>query len=134
MIKDVTGTKWLFDAYHAYFLAFSTMIGFSNPLNLGSDEIALTTGSIVNPKFLVGHELFHCHYYYIVNKMKLTGRLNRTVFTEGTAALALFETDAFSSINSYVEVSAKWSVFLEHWRRRVSFEDFLLKIAGDSRL
>ncbi|MBI2465155.1 hypothetical protein HYV64_03370 [Candidatus Shapirobacteria bacterium] len=142
LFEDITETSWLYKTYHAYFLAFSPIIGFSNPFNLRSQEIALTTGAIINPKFLIGHELFHSHYYYVVDKMKMTARLNRTIFTEGVAALALFETkaknlfpetDTESSISSYPEVRANWSIFLDYWRKRLSFEDFLMKIAQDSR-
>ncbi|MDP4009981.1 MAG: hypothetical protein Q8P53_03270 [Candidatus Shapirobacteria bacterium] len=142
LFEKITGTPWLYKTYHAYFLAFSSMIGFSNPFNLRSQEIALTTGAIINPKFLVGHELFHSHYYYVVDKMKMTARLNKTIFTEGVAALALFKTkakslfpgtDTESSVNSYPEVRAKWPILLDYWQKRLSFEDFLIKIAQDSR-
>jgi hypothetical protein len=143
LIAEITETPWLFETYHAYFLAFSTVIGFSNPFNLRSEEIALTTGAIINPKFLVGHELFHSHYYHVVDKMKMITRLNQTIFTEGVAALVLFETKAknlFSetdierSINSYPEVQAKWPILLDYWRKRSSFKDFLMQIAQDTRL
>lgn len=142
LFEDITGTSWLYQTYHAYFLAFSPTIGFSNPFNLRSKEVALTTGAIINPKFLVGHELFHSHYYYVVDKMKMTARLNRTLFTEGVAALALFETkaknlfpetDIESSINSYPEVRANWPVLLDYWHKRLNFKDFLIKVAQDSR-
>lgn len=142
LFENITEVPWLYKTYHAYFLAFSPTIGFSNPFNLRSEEIVLTTGAIINPKFLVGHELFHSHYYYLVDKMKMTARLNRTIFTEGVAALALFETkakklfsetDVESSINSYPEVREKWPIFLDYWRKRFSFEDFLIKVAQDSR-
>ncbi|MFA7301599.1 MAG: hypothetical protein WC069_04770 [Candidatus Shapirobacteria bacterium] len=142
LFEDITGISWLYKNYYAYFLAFSPTIGFSNPFNLRSEEIALTTGAIINPKFLVGHELFHSHYYYTVDKMKMTTRLNRTLFTEGVAALALFETkakrlfsetDVESSINSYPEVRANWLILLDYWRKRFCFEDFLIKVAQDSR-
>ena len=142
LFVDITGTPWLYKIYHAYFLAFSPIIGFSNPSNLKSEEIALTTGAITNPKFIVGHELFHSHYYYVADKMKMTARLNRTLFTEGVAALALFETkakslfpetDIESSINSYSEVRANWPILLDYWRKRLSFEDFLINLAKDCR-
>jgi len=142
LFEDITEIPWLYKTYYSYFLAFSTKIGFSNPFNLKSKEIALTTGAVINPKFLVGHELFHSHYYYVVDKLKMTARLNRTVFTEGVAALALFETkakklfhetDTESSIDSYPEVRAKWPIFLDYWHKRLSFEDFLIKVAQDNR-
>lgn len=142
LFENITEIPWLYKTYYAYFLAFSSTIGFSNPFNLRSQEITLTTGAIINPKFLVGHELFHSHYYYVVDKMKMTARLNRTLFTEGVAALALFETKAKSlfpetniesSINSYPEVRANWPTLLDYWHKRLSLEDFLIKIAKDSR-
>lgn len=142
-IEEITQVSWSHQAYHAYFLAFSNMIGFSNPFNLDSNEIVLTTGSIINPKFLVGHELFHSHYYRLVDKLGLTKRLNQTIFTEGIASLVIFETgiknlfsetDASSSINSYSEVQNKWPVLLEHWQQRENLNSFLYKVAQDTRL
>lgn len=142
-IKKITGVDWLYPKYYAYFMAFSSLIGFSNPFNLRSQEIVLTTGAQINPCFIIGHELFHSHYYYLVEKMGLTTRLNQTIFTEGVAALALFETtakklfsdtDSETSIDSYPEVRAKWPILLEHWRRRRNFNNFLTEISQDNRL
>jgi len=142
-IAELTGVDWLYQTYRAYFLAFGTSRGFSNPFNTRSDEFILTTGAIINPKFLTGHELFHCHYYYIVNKVGLTERLSRTLFIEGIASLMLFETkisklfsetDFARSRDSYPEVKEKWPILLEHWNKRVNFEAFLNTAAQDTRL
>src|SRR3990167_11286741 len=86
LIREITRVDWLYENYFAYFLAFSKIMGFSNPFNMKSQEIVLTTEAIINPRFLVGHELFHSHYFYIVDKLGMTPRLNKTLFTEGVAA------------------------------------------------
>lgn len=143
MVAELTGVDWLYQTYHAYFLAFGTSRGFSNPFNTKSEEFILSTGAIINPKFLTGHELFHSHYYYIVSKMGLTERLSRTIFIEGVASLMFFETkmgDLFPETNfisgrdSYPEVKEKWPILLEHWEKRVNFEMFLSTVAKDNRL
>jgi hypothetical protein len=134
LVSEITGTNWLYEDYYAYFLAFSKIIAFSNPYNFKSQEFILTTGALMNPQFLVGHELFHCHYYYLINKLKLTPNLNATVFTEGIAALTLSdlrmrclfpETDFQSSIHYYPEVAKQWPIFQELWHSRSNFADFL---------
>jgi hypothetical protein len=142
-IAEITGVDWLFPVYHAYFLAFGTPIGFSNPFNKTSSEFVLSTGAIVNPKFFTGHELFHSHYYYIIDKLGLYDRLCRTVFIEGVAVLALLESkvsnlfpqeDFERSKNSYPDVKAKLPILREYWERRTSFEDFLKNIANETSL
>lgn len=143
MVAELTGVDWLYQTYHAYFLAFVTSRGFSNPFNTRSEEFILSTGATINPKFLTGHELFHSHYYYIVSKMGLTERLSRTLFIEGVASLMFFETklsklffetDFSRSRDSYPEVKGKWPLLLEHWGKRTNFDEFLRNIAADIRL
>jgi hypothetical protein len=139
LIREITGVEWLYDEYFAYFLAFSTVIGFSNPFNLKSQEIIMTPAAAINPKFIVAHELFHSHYFYVVDKLGMTGIANKTLFTEGVAALVLFKTkmkelfpntDFQSSINSYPQVAKEWDKLVNLWEKRKNFKDFLIEITN----
>jgi len=136
LVSKITEEDWLYNEYNAYILAFSTIIGFSNPFNLKSKEIALTISSIINPKFLVAHELFHSHYYYVIEKYGMTNKANKTLFTEGVAALVLTETkmkslfpetNFESSISSYPQVRTNWNRFKELWNKRKSFKGFIIE-------
>ena len=137
LVQEITGIEWLYDEYFAYFLALSPVIGFSNPYNFKSQEIALTPSAIINPRFIVGHELFHSHYYYLVDKLGMTKNANRTIFTEGIAALMLFKTsmkdlfpntDFQSSINYYTQVAKAWDTLVKIWEKRTSFKNFLEEV------
>ena len=136
LVEKITGVPWVYQNYSAFFLAFSLVAGFSNPFNLKSSEIVLTTGAAINPKFIVAHELFHSHYYYVVDKLGLTEKANKTLFTEGIAGLALFktemrelfpDTDTEKSISSYSEVRQNWEKLETLWGERTSFKDFLIE-------
>ena len=134
-VAKVTGVPWLHDTYYVYVLAFMTLIGgFSNPHNLKSQECVISPSSIINPKFFVAHELFHSHYYYVLQQLGLP-EANKTLFTESTVDFVLFYSDIKellpasneeSYTRHYSEVRNNWDKLFPLWQNRVDFKGFLV--------
>jgi hypothetical protein len=134
LIEEITEEKWASDTFYAYCLAFSNNTGYSSPYIPDSREISFSTGAIINPKFIIGHELFHTHFYHVIHRLGLDHKAKNTLFNEGTAALVLFKTKAFelfpnthpqSSIDSHGIVSRNWPTLVNLWEKRTSFKGFL---------
>lgn len=143
LLEEITDQKCSYQIYNVFFLVFIVnTLGFSNPFENDGSEIVLgigASGAAIDSKFIIAHELFHTHYYYVVSKLGLEKAINTTLI-EGTADLALFYSEMKDSLpeskidqctQTYQEVRDNWKILHSNWEKRKSFEDYLRNSIND---
>lgn len=137
LVEKVTGHQWLHRKYTV--ILTSTMLGLCNPSNPETNEVAVSfnfPNIVIN--YIIAHEIFHSHYFQIVNKMG-SDKLFSTELNENCAVFALLFTEIKklfpfaddtmieSCIKSHENAAKYFNELHSLWNRKKDFDDYLVR-------